>query len=144
MSIGAHWCFTAEWAHVHRVQAFNVLKYEVGQHYDSHHDVFRPEEYGKQSSSRIATVLVYLAAPEAGGETIFPLEGKDGEKNVQGYNYKTCDRGYLYQPRAGDAVLFWSVKPDGAFDVHSLHGGCPVERGTKWVATKWIRDKPMF
>jgi hypothetical protein len=24
---------------------------------------------------------------------------------------------------------------------HALHGGCPVSKGTKWVATKWIRDK---
>lgn len=24
----------------------------------------------------------------------------------------------------------------------SLHGSCPVVRGKKWVATKWIRDQP--
>uniref|UniRef100_A0A453LW12 Prolyl 4-hydroxylase alpha subunit Fe(2+) 2OG dioxygenase domain-containing protein n=1 Tax=Aegilops tauschii subsp. strangulata TaxID=200361 RepID=A0A453LW12_AEGTS len=23
----------------------------------------------------------------------------------------------------------------------SLHGSCPVIKGEKWVATKWIRDK---
>ena len=125
------------------LQAFNILRYELGQHYDAHHDVFRATEYGHQSSNRIATVLVYLAAPEEGGETIFPLEGPGGERNMRGYDFKTCDRGYLYKPRAGDAVLFWSVKPNGEFDNQSLHGGCPVIAGTKWVATKWIRDKPM-
>jgi hypothetical protein len=41
-------------------QAFNVLKYENSQHYDSHYDSFDPKEYGKQMSQRIATVLVYL------------------------------------------------------------------------------------
>ena len=23
----------------------------------------------------------------------------------------------------------------------SLHGSCPVSKGEKWVATKWIRDQ---
>ena len=46
-----------------------------------------------------------------------------------------------YKPRAGDALLFYSMHPNGTFDKHALHGGCPVEQGEKWVATKWIRDK---
>jgi prolyl 4-hydroxylase len=111
------------------MQPFNVLRYELGQHYDAHHDLFRPEEYGKQNSQRIATVLVYLEAPEDGGQTIFPLEGLNGKDNLRGFNYKTCDRGYRYQPRSGDAVLFWSVTPDNKFDEQSLHGGCPVKFG---------------
>ncbi len=41
-------------------QAFNVLKYENNQHYDSHYDSFNPKEFGPQPSQRIATVLVYL------------------------------------------------------------------------------------
>ena len=35
-------------------EAFNVLRYENGQHYDSHYDVFIEEEYGKQSSQRVS------------------------------------------------------------------------------------------
>ena len=27
------------------------------------------------------------------------------------------------------------------FDKYALHGGCPVVKGEKWVATKWVRDK---
>ena len=46
-----------------------------------------------------------------------------------------------YNPRQGDALLFWSMHPNGTFDKHALHGGCPVVKGEKWVATKWIRDK---
>jgi prolyl 4-hydroxylase len=123
------------------VQAFNVLRYKHGQHYHPHHDVFKPSEYGQQDSNRIATVLVYLEAPTEGGETIFPAEGRQGLKNLAGFGYNTCDRGYLYKPRSGDAVLFWSISVDGKFEERSLHGGCPVKSGTKWVATKWIRDK---
>lgn len=91
-------------------------------------------------SNRIATVLLYLRAPEEGGETIFPLEG-DTLRPIN--DYKACDKGYLYQPRAGDALLFWSATPAGEFDRHALHGGCPVAKGDKWVATKWIRDNKM-
>jgi prolyl 4-hydroxylase len=56
---------------------------------------------------------------------------------------RRCDQGYRYKPRKGDALLFWSVTPDGKFDDRSLHGACPVVSGTKWVATKWMRDKPL-
>lgn len=42
----------------------------------------------------------------------------------------------------GDAVLFYSLHPDATTDAASLHGGCPVIRGEKWVATKWIHVGP--
>ena len=126
------------------MQAFNVLKYEKGQHYDSHYDVFDPEQYGVQKSNRVATVLIYLEAPEEGGETIFPLEGENGLKNIGRIDYKSCEMGLKYKPRKGDAVLFWSITPEGKIDKHSLHGGCPVIQGTKWVATKWIRNLPVM
>ena len=35
------------------VQPFNVLRYQQGQHYDSHYDVFEPESYGPQASQRV-------------------------------------------------------------------------------------------
>lgn len=86
-------------------------------------------------------MLVYLEAPDEGGETIFPLEGANGAENMKGYNFKTCDRGYLFKGRPGDAVLFYSVDTNNVFDHQSLHGGCPVQAGSKWVLTKWIRDQ---
>jgi hypothetical protein len=30
------------------------------------------------------------------------------------------------------------VQPNGKEDSASLHAGCPVIRGTKWSATKWM------
>lgn len=43
------------------------------------------------------------------------------------------------KPRKGMALLFWSLKPDSKTkDMRSLHGGCPVIRGDKWSATKWV------
>lgn len=38
---------------------------------------------------------------------------------------------------AGDALLFYSLKPDSSQDAASMHTGCPVLQGRKWTATKW-------
>lgn len=123
-------------------EPFNVLRYEEGQKYDSHYDTFDPESYGPQPSQRVASFLVYLNDWNSGGETVFPLEGPAGLKRLAGIDYKSCAEGLKVKPlKAGDALLFYSVNPEGTFDKHALHGGCPVHEGTKWVATKWIRDK---
>lgn len=42
---------------------------------------------------QMATVLFYLTDVEEGGETVFPLEGKDGLQRLNGLNYKSCDQG---------------------------------------------------
>jgi prolyl 4-hydroxylase len=42
------------------------------------------------------------------------------------------------------AVKYLSWISNSAVDVllqTSLHGSCPVVKGEKWVATKWIRDQ---
>lgn len=85
-------------------------------------------------------MLVYLSDVEEGGETTFLLEGRHGTE-TRSIDYKACDKGIKYKPRAGDALLFWSMDPDGTLDRHSLHGGCPVLNGTKWTMTKWIHNK---
>ncbi|KAI7843720.1 hypothetical protein COHA_002618 [Chlorella ohadii] len=122
-------------------EPFNVLRYELDQHYDSHYDSFAEEDYGPQASQRIATVLVYLADVEDGGETSFLLEGKDGLARLATIDYKACDTGIKVKPKQGDALLFWNTHVNGTIDKHSLHGGCPVVAGTKWAMTKWIRNK---
>jgi prolyl 4-hydroxylase len=40
-------------------EAFNILRYENGQHYDSHYDAFIEEDYGKQVSHRVRVFGVY-------------------------------------------------------------------------------------
>lgn len=42
------------------IQAFNVLRYEIGQRYNSHYDAFDPAEYGPQKSHRVHAVQKYI------------------------------------------------------------------------------------
>lgn len=126
-------------------EAWNILNYRYSQHYDSHMDSFDPKEYGPQPSQRIATVIVYLSDVEGGGQTVFKREGsKNANKAITNWTSCDVDGGLVYQPRMGDAVLFWSVRPDGEIDPHSLHGSCPVTKGDKWIAVKWIRSKGAY
>ena len=39
----------------------------------------------------------------------------------------------------GDAVLFYSLLPNGTVDPLSEHGSCATLKGQKYSATKWVR-----
>ncbi|CAL9157626.1 unnamed protein product [Musa hybrid cultivar] len=119
-------------------EAFNILRYEIGQRYASHYDAFNPTEYGPQKSQRVASFLLYLSDVEEGGETMFPYE--NGSNMDIAYDYEKCI-GLKVKPRKGDGLLFYSLFTNGTIDPTSLHGSCPVIKGEKWVATKWIRDQ---
>ncbi|KAK7309170.1 hypothetical protein RJT34_05692 [Clitoria ternatea] len=119
-------------------EAFNILRYEVGQKYNSHYDAFHPSEYGPQNSQRMASFLLYLSDVPEGGETMFPFE--NGLNMDGSYDYEGCI-GLRVKPRKGDGLLFHSLFPNGTIDPTSLHGSCPVIEGEKWVATKWIRNQ---
>ncbi|KAH7652474.1 Procollagen-proline dioxygenase protein [Dioscorea alata] len=122
-------------------EAFNILRYEIGQRYASHYDAFSPAEYGPQKSQRIASFLLYLSDIGEGGETMFPFE--NGLNMDIGYDYEKCI-GLKVKPRRGDGLLFYSLFTNLTIDPTSLHGSCPVIRGEKWVATKWIRDQIQY
>ncbi|PWA40801.1 2-oxoglutarate (2OG) and Fe(II)-dependent oxygenase superfamily protein [Artemisia annua] len=122
-------------------EAFNVLRYDLGQKYNSHYDAFNPTEYGPQKSQRIASFLLYLSDVEEGGETMFPFE--NGENADSNYDFRKCI-GLKIKPRKGDGLLFYSLYPNGTIDPTSLHGSCPVIKGQKWVATKWLRNEEDF
>jgi hypothetical protein len=48
--------------------------------------------------------------------------------------------GVTVVPKAGTAVVFDNLLPDGSPDPDSLRAGLPVERGVKWLATLWLRQ----
>lgn len=41
-------------------EAFNILRYDSGQHYDSHYDAFDEASYGKQMSNRVRVCLFFV------------------------------------------------------------------------------------
>lgn len=116
-----------------------VLRYEHGQKYDPHYDFFTDQVNIARGGHRIATVLMYLSDVEKGGETVFP----EAEESPRHLNSKDdaaeCARhGIAVKPQKGTALLFFSLYPNATPDHSSLHGGCPVIKGEKWSATKWI------
>ena len=107
-----------------------VVHYETAQKLISHHDFVR-----NATENRAVTMLMYLTDVEEGGETIFP--NADGRQPLE-QNRSRCDRGIRIRPRRGWATLFYDMTPYGAYDMLSVHGGCPIIRGEKWVATVWM------
>ncbi|XP_077231250.1 putative prolyl 4-hydroxylase 3 [Tasmannia lanceolata] len=120
-------------------EGLQILHYEVGQKYEPHFDYFVDEFNTKNGGQRIATVLMYLSDVEEGGETVFP-SAKVNSSSVLGWNElsECAKKGISVKPRMGDALLFWSMRPDASLDPLSLHGGCPVISGNKWSSTKWL------
>jgi len=99
-----------------------VARYTKGGYYYHHFD--GDDCTGNcPSNQRICTMLVYLKAPESGGETDFPALKKS------------------VTPEQGTAVFFWVSNPKTLqLYKQTLHAGMPVKRGTKMIATQWIRN----
>lgn len=106
-------------------EGLQVLHYLPGQQYEPHQDWFDPTQPGYAAitatgGQRIASLVIYLNTPEAGGGTAFP------------------EIGLTVTAQRGSAVCFTYESGDTA----SLHAGLPVTRGEKWIATKWLRERP--
>lgn len=131
----------ALWTHLNvtHQEDLQVLRYAPGQKYGAHSDVL------VEGSPRVATVLLYLNDVKSGGETAFPSLSKwiDGAVPKRLGPFSDCATGHVAaKPRKGDALLFFSVNPDGTFDDAAMHTGCPVIEGTKWTGTIWIHSRP--
>jgi len=126
-----------------------VLRYERGERYAAHHDYFDINMYRQSADimqltkkgffNRLVTVFFYLTDVEEGGHTNFPRAGG----GPQPHDFEDCSRGVAIAPQEGRIVIFYSLDPAGHMDEYSLHGGCSVEKGTKWSANKWIWNQPM-
>jgi prolyl 4-hydroxylase len=104
-------------------EGLQILHYEVGQKYEPHYDYFLDDFNTKNGGQRIATVLMYLSDVEEGGETVFPA-AKANFSSVPWWNeLSVCaKKGLSVKPKMGDALLFWSMRPDASLDSSSLHG----------------------
>jgi prolyl 4-hydroxylase len=104
-------------------------RYAVGQQFKPHHDFFYTSEpywpdQERSGGQRTWTAMIFLNEPEAGGQTFFP------KANVR------------VTPRTGNLLLWNNLDQYGEPNMFSLHTGCPVEAGTKYVITKWYRERP--
>ncbi|SDP53886.1 prolyl 4-hydroxylase [Ralstonia sp. 25mfcol4.1] len=110
-------------------EGLQILNYKPGGEYQPHFDFFNPQRPGEArqlrvGGQRVATLVIYLNSPPAGGATAFPRLGLE------------------VAPVKGNAVFFRYKQPDGTLDDRTLHAGLPVESGEKWIATKWLREQP--
>ncbi|PWZ07403.1 putative prolyl 4-hydroxylase 10 [Zea mays] len=93
-----------------------------------------------QRQAKGGGLLRKLEVQEDGDETVFPSSTTNSSSSPFYNELSECAKGGLsVKPKMGDAILFWSMKPDGSLDPTSLHGGCPVIKGNKWSSTKWMR-----
>lgn len=110
------------------LEPLQILHYAVGQRFEPHYDWLDPARSGHRpdlarSGQRVATFLIYLNGGYEGGETEMPSIG------------------LRHRGRAGDALFWANVTPDGKPDPATLHAGRPPTSGEKWVLSQWCRNR---
>jgi len=104
-------------------------RYAVGQQFKPHHDFFYDDqEYWEamreSGGQRTWTAMIFLNAPDEGGQTAFPAAG------------------IKVTPRPGNLLIWNNMDEAGEPNPYSIHQGMPVVAGTKYVITKWHRERP--
>jgi prolyl 4-hydroxylase len=104
-------------------------RYAPGQEFKPHTDTFEPGGYDfyqhtAATGQRTWTAMIYLNEPEDGGATRFKTIGK------------------TIQPKTGKLLAWNNLLPDGQPNPATLHQGMKVRKGTKYVLTKWFRERP--
>jgi prolyl 4-hydroxylase len=115
-------------------EGIQAQKYSVGQGFKAHTDYFDPnttlfEKHDVKLGQRTWTFMVYLSDVEEGGETYFPRIDK------------------IFYPQRGQAIIWNNLYEDGSPNRDTLHQSMSVIKGTKFIITKWFRDKgfgPVF
>ena len=103
-------------------------RYAPGQEFKAHTDTFEPGGYDfyvhtAETGQRTWTAMAYLNEPEDGGATRFKLIGK------------------TIRPEIGKLVAWDNLGPDWHPNPATLHQGMKVRRGTKYIITKWFRER---
>ena len=122
----------AQWP-MEQLEPCSIICYRPGEEYSPHVDFFSDEQIAANArlrrdfgGQRVATFLVYLKAPAAGGATSYLHSGLD----VVGED--------------GMGVIHYNVTPDGAQDPASVHAGRPVVSGEKWLWRSTLRAHSLY
>ncbi|XP_030633522.1 prolyl 4-hydroxylase subunit alpha-3-like [Chanos chanos] len=102
-----------------------VVNYGIGGHYEPHFDHATSESsplYSLKTGNRVATFMIYLSSVEAGGSTAFIYAN------------------FSVPVEKNGALFWWNLHRNGQGNGDTLHAGCPVLVGDKWVANKWVHE----
>jgi prolyl 4-hydroxylase len=118
-AVGIHWSYT---------DVTQGQRYDVDQEYKAHYDYFPPGSHEFQTfcqflGQRTWTFMIYLNDVEDGGATRF----RRIEKTIL--------------PEKGKAVIWNNLNSDGSVNPYTIHHGMKVRRGSKYVITKWFRER---
>lgn len=80
------------------------------------------ETFADPGGQRLASFLLYLQAPDAGGETAYP----DADLEIPG--------------ETGLGILHYNCLPDRSVDRRSRHAGKPIDQGEKWLWRTALRQ----
>ena len=107
---------------------YQIMNYGLGgailTHRDSDDQGLEDPVYSESwhnGGPRLATVMVWLTQVPSGGRTVF------------------AGAGLAVATRPGAALVWWNIRSDGSLDSRNHHTGCPVTRGNKWIANKWVK-----
>jgi prolyl 4-hydroxylase len=102
-------------------ERWQIVRYRTGEEFRPHRDFLQnPAPNGQ----RQYTALLYLRAPEQGGETVF------------------IERSCKIEPQCGKLLVWQNATSDGQLIKLSLHASRPVQSGEKWVLVTWVRSRP--
>lgn len=109
---------------IRNAESLQLLRYEPGQFYRTHHDYVGYEKKRKQGV-RILTIFLYLNDVEQGGHTDFPSLGLSVE------------------PKVGRALLWPSVLDENPheMDPRTEHRANTVVSGIKYGANAWYHQR---
>lgn len=104
-------------------------RYATGQEFKAHTDYFEPrgadyDRYCAVAGQRTWTFMIYLNDVAAGGGTRF----------------RRIDK--IVQPERGKLLAWNNRCADGSPNPETLHHGMKVRAGTKYIVTRWYRERP--
>ncbi len=104
-------------------------RYAVGQEFKAHTDYFEPlgidyDRFCSVAGQRTWTAMIYLNEPGAGGATRFTAIDK------------------IVKPETGKLLAWNNRQDDGHPNPLTIHHGMKVRAGTKYILTKWFRERP--
>ncbi|KAE9544664.1 hypothetical protein AGLY_000206 [Aphis glycines] len=103
-------------------EGYQVVNYGLGGHFSEHVDAFT--DGPKSNGNRLVTILFYMTDVPEDGYTVFP--------NIN----------FVAHCRKGTALVWQNLYlNNGSVNSGTIHGGCPVIKGNKWIMTKGLYEE---